>query len=133
MSTIYNFENGLAVLKESAIHSPLNESALRDTKVYAKLILNKGIKMTTKSTKAKDLFQFTKDKVDPKTGAITPSIYAKAELFILNRNNSMVIDQRVFVSIDLAKSAVFRNDQMFFVELVHPTIDLTTAKPVKLS
>lgn len=107
-----NFANAVATLKDGAI---IDESALRNTVVYAKLMLNAGMKFATVKS--------TKDFILSAKGE-----HIRAELFIINNKGNMVIDQRLWVNVD--KSAkIMRDDnsRMYFVELIHPVVNLDEA------
>lgn len=107
-----NFANAVATLKDGAT---INESALRETTVYAKLMLQAGMKF--------DKVKSVQDFILSAKGE-----HIRAELFIINSKGNMVIDQRLWVNVD--KSAkIMRDDhsRMFFVELIHPTVDLSGA------
>lgn len=107
-----NFANAVATLKDGAI---IDESALRNTVVYAKLMLNAGMKF--------DKVKSTKDFILSAKGE-----HIRAELFIINNKGNMVIDQRLWVNVDKG-AKIMRDDttKMFFVELIHPTVDLSNA------
>ena len=115
---IISFDNAVASLKENA--NPIDEAILRDTVVYAKLMLAKGVKADKKKVTIKDFLLSDK------------GTYIKAELFILNRNNSVVYDKRLFVNVDPTKSVIRKLNGMFFVELIHPTVNLAEATEVTL-
>lgn len=109
-----NFTNALATLKDGA---SINEEKLRETKVYAKLMLKSGGKF--------DQVKSVKDFLLSDKGT-----HIRAELFIINSRGTMLIDNRLWVNVEL-DALIMRDDanHMFFVELIHPTVDLSSAVP----
>lgn len=108
---LYNFNNAVASLKDDA--KPLDEAILRDTKVYAKLMISKGNKF--EDVKSRDMFMLSSE-----------GNYIRAELFILKSNGQMVIDHRVFVNVDInSKIMANKAGKFYYVELIHPTIDVS--------
>ena len=105
MEQLINFNNGVASVKEGFT---IDESKLRQVTVYAKLMLNKGTKHSDKS--------FMKSQ----SGA-----FIKAELFIIGSKGQIILDNRLFVSIDPTKSKLLTNGSMWFVELEHPSLDVS--------
>lgn len=111
MSNI-NFNNAIATLKDEAV---IDEAGLRATQVYAKLMLKSGMKFD-KVKSVKDFLLSTKGS------------HIKAELFYINNRGNMVIDNRLWLSVDKdAKIMKDANSRMYFVELIHPTVDLSEA------
>jgi hypothetical protein len=107
-----NFANAVATLKDGAT---INEEGLRNSVVYAKLMLKAGMKF--------DKVKSTKDFILSAKGE-----HIRAELFIINGKGNMVIDQRLWVNVDKgAKIMKDEHSKMFFVELIHPTVDLSEA------
>ena len=109
-----NFTNALATLKDG---TSINEEALRNTKVYAKLMLKSGGKF--------DQVKSVKDFLLSDKGT-----HIRAELFIINKSGTMLTDQRLWLNVDI-DALIMRDDvnNMFFVELIHPTVDLSSAVP----
>jgi hypothetical protein len=112
MSSIINFSNAIATLKEGAT---INEEALRGTTVYAKLMMKSGMKFD--NVKSPDDFLHS-----------TKGDHISAELFVITKSNSMLIDERLWLNVD-KNATIMRdnNNRMFFVELIHPTVDLSSA------
>lgn len=106
-----NFINGLATLKNEA--TIINEEVLRQTKVYAKLMLSKG----TKFEDVKDRSQFLLSESGE---------FIRAELFVINKQGTAIYDNRFFVNVS-KDAAILANSasRMYYVELLHPTVDLT--------
>ena len=112
MSENINFTNAVASIKDGAT---INESALRETTVYGKLMLKAGMKF--------DKVKSTKDFLlsDSKK-------FIRAELFIINKRGNMVVDQRLWLNVSIeAKIMKDTSTKMYFVELIHPTVDLSEA------
>ena len=108
METLINFNNGIASVKEGF---NIDESKLRNCNVYAKLMLSKGTKYVDKN--------FMKSKSGE---------FIKAELFIVGSNGQIIFDNRVFVNIDPKKSKLLTSNNMWFVELEHPSLDISKAE-----
>lgn len=110
MSNVISFNNGLATLKDG---QTLDEDALRQTRVYGKLMLNKGMKFASVKSVA--------DFMSSENGS-----YIRAELFVVNRHGSMVTDSRVWLNVS-KDATIMRDDQsrMYWVELIHPVVDLS--------
>ena len=108
METLINFNNAIASVKEGFA---IDESKLRNCTVYAKLLLNKGTKYSDKS--------FMKSKSGD---------FIKAELFIIGSNGQIIYDNRLFVSIDPSKSKLLTSNNIWFVELEHPSLDVSKAE-----
>jgi len=114
----YGFDNGLASLRQGA--KPLEESVLRETTVYAKLMLSKGTKFGTVTDRKQ--FFLSKEKK-----------HIVAELFIIGSKNQIVYDKRVSVYVDInANLEVDDKNKMYYVQLVHPTRDDSQCKPLEL-
>jgi hypothetical protein len=111
MEQLISFNNGVASVKEGFI---IDESKLRATTVYAKLMLNKGTKHADKS--------FMKSA----SGA-----FIKAEAFVIGSKGQIVFDNKLFLSIDPTKSKLLTNGSMWFVELEHPSIDVSKCESVE--
>jgi len=110
MQSIINFSNAIATLKDGAT---INEEVLRETKVYAKLMLQAGMRFeNVKSTK--DFILSDKE------------THIRAELFVINKNDTMIIDNRLWVNVNV-NAVIMRDDttRMFFVELIHTTVNLS--------
>ena len=107
-----NFVNALATVKDNA---SINEVGLRDTTVYAKLMLKSGKKFNTVKS--------TKDFLLSESGK-----YIKAELFYINKRGIAVYDNRMWLNVAI-DAKIMRDDasKMYFVELIHPTLDLDNA------
>jgi len=112
MQSIINFSNAIATLKDGAT---INEEVLRSTKVYAKLMLQAGMKFENVKS--------TKDFILSDKGT-----HVRAELFIINKNDTMIIDNRLWVNVNI-DAVIMRDDttRMFFVELIHTTVNLSNA------
>jgi len=108
MEQLINFNNGVASIKEGFV---IDESKLRNCNVYAKLMLNKGTKYADKS--------FMKSQ---------SGNFIKAELFIIGSKGQIIYDNRLFVSIDPSKSKLLTGDNIWFVELEHPSLDVSQAE-----
>lgn len=108
--SIISFTNGLATLKDGFT---IDEGALRKARVYGKLMLNKGMKF--------DAVKSVSDFMASENGQ-----YIRAELFIVNSTGNMVIDQRMWLNVS-KDALIMRDDQsrMFWVELIHPIVDLS--------
>lgn len=107
-----NFNNAIATLKDDAT---IDEAGLRSTQVYAKLMLKSGMKY--------DKVKSTKDFLlsDSKK-------FIRAELFYINKHGTMVVDQRLWLNVSIdAKIMKDESTKMFFVELIHPTVNLDEA------
>ena len=105
MEQLINFNNGVASVKEGFT---IDESKLRQVTVYAKLLLNKGTKHSDKS------FMMSKS-----------ASFIKAELFIVGSKGQIILDNRLFVSIDPTKFKLLTNGAMWFVELEHPSLNIS--------
>lgn len=111
--SVYNFDNAVASLKDGA--KPLNEEALRETRVFAKLMLPAGSKY--------DSIQSPNDFMLSESGE-----FIRAEMFIVNKRGTMVTDHRTFVNVRKdAKIQRIAKQKLFFVELIHPTLNLAEA------
>jgi hypothetical protein len=116
MSNIISFTNAVASIKEGAV---IDEARLRDTTVYAKLMLTSGTKFGT----VVDRHQFLLSEAGN---------HIRAELFYLNKRNQQVFDQRLFVNVSIdAKILCDATTKMYYVELEHPTVDLANAVEVE--
>jgi hypothetical protein len=107
-----NFTNAVATLKDGAV---IDEAKLRDNKVYAKLMMKAGSKFGEPKS-AKDFLLSEK------------GTHIRAELFIITKSGNMVIDNRLWVNVNI-DAYILRDDatRMYFVELIHPTVDLSSA------
>ena len=105
MEQLISFNNAVASVKDGFT---IDESKLRQVTVYAKLLLNKGTKHSDKS------FMVSKS-----------ASFIKAELFIIGSKGQIILDNRLFVSIDPTKSKLLTNGSMWFVELEHPSLDVS--------
>mgnify|MGYP003589760131 CR=1 FL=1 len=106
------FDNAVATLKEGAV---IDEAGLRTTAVYGKLMLQAGMKF--------DKVKSTKDFLlsDSKK-------FIRAELFYINKHGTMVVDQRLWLNVAIdAKIMKDASTKMYFVELIHPVINLDEA------
>ena len=111
MSNI-SFNNAVATLKDGAT---INEEGLRSTAVYGKLMLQAGKKFATVKS-VKDFLLSDSKK------------FIRAELFYINKHGTMVVDQRLWLNVSIdAKIMKDASTKMFFVELIHPTINLDEA------
>jgi hypothetical protein len=100
---IINFENAIASVKEG---QTVDESKLRQTKVYAKLMLAKGTRLVDKQ------FQYSE------SGAMI-----RATAFILGNMGQIINVDKLFVNIDPNKSTLYKNNSMYYVELIHPKFE----------
>jgi len=105
MEQLIKFNNGVASVKRGF---SIDESKIRECNVYAKLMLNKGTKYADKA--------FLKSQSGE---------FIKAELFIIGSRGQIIMDNRMFVSIDPTKSNLQTNGNMWFVELQHPSLDVS--------
>jgi len=111
MSNI-SFNNAVASIKDGAT---IDEAGLRNTRVYGKLMLKAGMKF--------DKVKSIKDFIPSESGK-----FVRAELFYLNKQGNMVVDQRLWLNVAVdAKVLRDDNTKMFFVELEHPTVNLDEA------
>lgn len=108
---IISFNNGLASVKEDFT---IDEAKLRNCRVFAKLMLNKGTKYSDKSFLTNE-----------------EGTFIRAELFIIGSLGQIIYDQRMFVNIDPNKSKLQTNGTMWFVELQHPSLDPDKAEVVE--
>ncbi len=111
MSTI-SFNNAVATLKDNAV---IDEAGLRSTAVYGKLMLQAGMKFATVKS-VKDFLLSDSKK------------FIRAELFYINKHGTMVVDQRLWLNVAIdAKIMKDASTKMYFVELIHPVINLDEA------
>ena len=111
MSTI-SFNNAVATLKDGAV---IDEAGLRTTAVYGKLMLQAGMKFD-KVKSVKDFLLSDSKK------------FIRAELFYINKHGTMVVDQRLWLNVAIdAKIMKDTSTKMYFVELIHPVINLDEA------
>lgn len=115
MSNIISFTNAVASIKEGV---ELDEARLRDTSVYAKLMLTSGTKFGTVT----DRHQFLLSEAGN---------HIRAELFYINKRNQQIFDQRLFVNVNI-DAKILRDDttKMYYVELEHPTVNLADSTEV---
>lgn len=112
MSENINFNNAVASIKDGEI---INEEALRNSTVYAKLMVRAGKKFDTVKS-VKDFLLSDSKK------------FIRAELFFINKHGTMVIDQRLWLNVSIdAKIMKDASTKMYFVELIHPTVNLDEA------
>lgn len=115
-----NFNNALASLIPGA--KPIDEEALRGVKVFGKLMLKRGNKFDETNT---SLDQFI---------ASENGDHIKAEMFILGSRNQIISQgKRVFLNVQKEGIQVIKADKFWFVELIHPTLDLSTCEVVEFS
>jgi len=109
MSESIHFMNALANIKDDV---SIDEGRLRETRVYGKLMLKAGMKF--------DKVKSVKDFLLSEKGE-----HIRAELFWINKNDCVVIDDRMWLNV-AANAKIMRNDagRLFYVELIHPTINL---------
>jgi len=100
---VINFVNGIASVKEG---QTVDVSKLRQTRVYAKLMLEKGTKLVDKK------FQYSDS-----------GEYIRATAFVVGKDNQIIDVDKLFVSIDPKESKLHRNDTMYYIELMHPQFD----------
>ena len=99
-----NFENGIASVKTGM---SVDEAKLRDTTVYAKLMLEKGTKLADKK------FQYSES-----------GTHIRATAFVINSRNIAVEVDKLFVNIDPTKSKLMKNEHSYYVELIHPQFNV---------
>ena len=114
-NTIISFENGLATVQEG---KQVDQSALRNTTVYGKIMLTKGTKITDVSSRDQFL-------------SSTSGEYLRAECFIVGNKGQIINVDKLWLNINKDADIMF-NEHMkaFVVELVHPTFDASSNKPV---
>lgn len=103
-----NFENGIASVKSGMY---VDEARLRETTVYAKLMLAKGTKLADKK------FQYSES-----------GTHIRATAFLINSRNVAVEVDKLFVNIDPTKSKLFKNEHSYYVELIHPQFNVGTVE-----
>ena len=108
----YNFVNGVASLKDDCLNRPLDEASLRATRVFGKLMLTKGTKFDPTNHKMVQFLLSTSEK------------YIKAELFIIGSRGQIITDQRVFLNVAKENIAIQQGPNFWFVELIHPSVDV---------
>jgi len=107
---IINFNNAIVSVKDGYT---LNESVLRETKVYAKLMLAKGKSVATVSS-IDDFLLSAEAK------------HIRAELFIVNSRGTIIFDDRCFVNVNV-DAKKHKLNGMIYVELEHPTLNVEEA------
>ena len=113
----YNFDNAIMSLKDG--ENPLNEAELRKVRVFGKLMLNKGNKFDTEK---RVLSQFIKS---------DSQNHIRAELFLLGSRGQIITDNRVFVNVQIEGIKIKQGRNFWFVELVHPSIDIDSCESVE--
>lgn len=115
MSNIISFTNAVASIKEGAV---IDEARLRDTTVYAKLMLTSGTKFGTVVDRHQFLLSVSGNHI-------------RAELFYLNKRGQQIFDNRLYINVNI-DAKIFKDDttRMYYVELIHPIIDLTNSVEV---
>jgi len=104
-----NFVNGLATLKNE--QTVIDESVLRQTKVYGKLMMSKGTKFGEITDRSQFLLSDSGE-------------FIRAELFIVNKQGAIVVDNRLFVNVDInADISVDEDNKCYVVKLLHPKFD----------
>lgn len=106
---LISFNNGIASVKEG---QTVDEQALRNTQVYAKLMLSKGNKFNAK-TKSMDQFILSESKE-----------YISAEMFILGSRGQMIVVDKVFLNINPTQSSIKPFNNSWVCELIHPSFDV---------
>ena len=108
----YSFKNGVASLKPES-NRPLDEGKLRETIVYAKLMLDKGGK-----------YGEIKSRTDFLTNEA--NTFIRAEMFILGSKSQIVYEKRVFVNVNIeSKIMADPVNKIYYVELEHPSLDVS--------
>jgi len=104
-----NFVNGLATLKDS--NTVIDEAVLRQTKVYGKLMMSKGIKFGEVTDRSQFLLSDSGD-------------FIRAELFIIGKNGTIVTDNRLFLNVAIDSDiGIDEVNKCYVVELIHPRFD----------
>ena len=102
-----NFENGLASIKEG---QTVDIEKLRSTAVYAKLMLQKGTKLSDKK------FQYSES-----------GTHVRATAFVVGNRGQIVDVNKLFVNIDPKLSTLYKGANMYYVELIHPKLNHSEA------
>lgn len=109
------FDNAVATIKPN---SSVDMDKLRSQRLFAKLYLKPGTKF--------DQVTSLQDFMLSQAGN-----HIVAEPFILGKANQIISSDKLFLSVDI--TAKFHKDsrnRMYWVELIHPTIDLSASEEV---
>ena len=100
-----SFTNARVAVKEQYT---LDENEMRSHKIYAKLYMNSGASFDNPS------FMLSS----------TGKSYV-ADMFITGKSGQIITDRRVFVNVNLdSKILKDKVNKMYFVELIHPTLNM---------
>jgi len=113
-----NFDNGLATIKAG---QSVDIQALRNSKVYARLMYKKGHSFNTKF-----------NKVDMQLSE--KGNHYRATCFIQNAQGAIIEVDKLFINVETdatIKTLNLPGYKMHFVELVHPVVDLSQATIVE--
>ena len=110
-NTIIPFNNAVASIKDG---ESVNIEALRETRVFAKLMLAKGNKFD--STKKPKLANFLTSESKE---------FIRAECFILGSKGQRITVDKLFINVAVKDIAMKPFQGGWIVELVHPSFDVT--------
>ena len=109
MSNLISFNNAVGSIKEG---ESVNEEALRNTRVFAKLMLSKGNK-----------FDAT---IKPKLGDFLLSEsnkFIRAECFIIGSRGQRITVDKLFINVNVENISMKPVQGGWIVELIHPSFD----------
>ena len=108
MSNIIPFNNAVASIKDG---ESVNIEALRETRVFAKLMLAKGTKFSATKPKLKDFLLSESGE------------FIRAECFILGSKGQRITVDKLFINVAVKDTAMKPIQGGWVVELIHPSFD----------